>query len=220
MRLAAWFARLDDLGKAAMVGAVLVTVLPVILVIATVPVLAIAAVSQDEAASGTSVRTFADTEPDSEAAPEPQPAITSTANESMVVAIPFESVEVEDPAMPLGTTAVTTAGVAGTLIRTYEVTYVDGAVRTQRMVSEVTSMAPVTQVTSVGTYVAPPPPPARAAASGGCDPNYADACVPIASDVDCAGGSGNGPAYVSGVVRVIGSDIYDLDRDGDGYGCD
>jgi hypothetical protein len=44
--------------------------------------------------------------------------------------------------------------------------------------------------------------------------------VPIASDVDCAGGSGNGPAYVSGPVRVVGSDIYGLDRDGDGVGCE
>jgi hypothetical protein len=33
-------------------------------------------------------------------------------------------------------------------------------------------------------------------------------------------GSGNGPAYVYGVVRVIGTDVYDLDRDNDGYGCD
>ena len=54
----------------------------------------------------------------------------------------------------------------------------------------------------------------------GCDPNYAGACVPIASDVDCAGGSGNGPAYVTGPVRVVGVDIYDLDRDGDGIGCE
>ncbi|CAN3129797.1 Excalibur domain protein [Mycobacterium sp. smrl_JER01] len=53
-----------------------------------------------------------------------------------------------------------------------------------------------------------------------CDPNYSGACVPIASDVDCAGGSGNGPAYVSGPVRVIGSDIYDLDRDGNGIACE
>lgn len=52
-----------------------------------------------------------------------------------------------------------------------------------------------------------------------CDPNY-DPCVPIASDVDCAGGRGNGPAYVEGPVRVIGKDIYDLDRDGDGIGCE
>jgi len=53
-----------------------------------------------------------------------------------------------------------------------------------------------------------------------CDPNYRGVCVPIASDVDCADGSGNGPAYVGGPVTVIGSDIYDLDRDGDGVGCE
>jgi hypothetical protein len=53
-----------------------------------------------------------------------------------------------------------------------------------------------------------------------CDPNYGGACVPIASDVDCAGGSGNGPAYVRGPVQVVGDDIYGLDRDGDGIGCE
>jgi hypothetical protein len=53
-----------------------------------------------------------------------------------------------------------------------------------------------------------------------CDPNYSGACVPIASDVDCAGGSGNGPAYVQGPVTVIGKDIYKLDNDGNGVGCE
>jgi len=52
-----------------------------------------------------------------------------------------------------------------------------------------------------------------------CDPNY-EPCVPIDSDVDCAGGRGNGPSYVAGPVRVVGSDPYDLDRDGDGMGCE
>lgn len=52
-----------------------------------------------------------------------------------------------------------------------------------------------------------------------CHPSY-DPCVPIASDVDCAGGSGNGPEYVRGPVRVIGPDVYGLDRDGDGIGCE
>ena len=52
-----------------------------------------------------------------------------------------------------------------------------------------------------------------------CDPNY-DPCVPIASDVDCAGGSGNGPEYVYGPVTVIGDDVYGLDRDGNGIGCE
>ena len=58
------------------------------------------------------------------------------------------------------------------------------------------------------------------ASSGKCDPNYAGACVPIASDVDCAGGTGNGPAYVRGPVQVIGQDIYRLDADHDGIGCE
>jgi hypothetical protein len=57
-------------------------------------------------------------------------------------------------------------------------------------------------------------------AQDGCDPNYEGACVPIASDVDCAGGSGNGPEYVRGPVYVVGTDIYELDRDGDGIACE
>jgi hypothetical protein len=58
-------------------------------------------------------------------------------------------------------------------------------------------------------------------ASGGrCDPNYEGACLdPDASDYDCEGGSGDGPEY-TGTVRVVGDDPYDLDRDGDGTGCD
>lgn len=59
----------------------------------------------------------------------------------------------------------------------------------------------------------------RKSAGSSCNSNYSG-CVPIASDVDCAGGSGNGPAYVSGPVTVTGSDIYDLDRDGDGIACE
>jgi hypothetical protein len=54
---------------------------------------------------------------------------------------------------------------------------------------------------------------------GRCAPNYAP-CVPVDSDVDCAGGRGNGPSYVRGPVKVVGTDIYELDRDGDGTGCD
>jgi hypothetical protein len=44
--------------------------------------------------------------------------------------------------------------------------------------------------------------------------------VPIASDVDCAGGGGNGPAYVSGPIRVTGTDKYGLDSDSDGVACE
>lgn len=62
---------------------------------------------------------------------------------------------------------------------------------------------------------APKPPTAPA-----CHPSYAGACLdPGASDYDCAGGSGNGPLY-TGTVRVVGPDVFDLDRDGDGIGCE
>jgi hypothetical protein len=52
-----------------------------------------------------------------------------------------------------------------------------------------------------------------------CDPNYADACVPIASDVDCAGGRAAVHHRFDGVARVVGRDIYKLDGDGDGWAC-
>ena len=58
------------------------------------------------------------------------------------------------------------------------------------------------------------------AVQAACHPSYSGACVPIASDVDCAGGRGNGPAYVRGPVRVVGPDVYRLDADGDGIGCE
>lgn len=57
---------------------------------------------------------------------------------------------------------------------------------------------------------------AAAPASSNCD--Y-DPCLPPASDYDCEGGGGDGPAY-TGYVRVIGSDPYGLDADGDGVGCE
>lgn len=78
--------------------------------------------------------------------------------------------------------------------------------------------APATQQPPV-TQQPPPVTQEPPAAPSGCDPNYSG-CVPIASDVDCAGGSGNGPAYAEGPVDVIGTDIYDLDRDGDGVACE
>lgn len=53
-----------------------------------------------------------------------------------------------------------------------------------------------------------------------CHPSYVGACLdPSMSDYDCLGGSGDGPGY-TGPVTVVGYDEYDLDRDGDGYGCE
>ena len=67
---------------------------------------------------------------------------------------------------------------------------------------------------------APPPPPPTAPASS-CDPSYPDVCLdPAVGDYDCAGGTGNGPGYVEGPIRVRPPDPFDLDRDGDGWGCE
>jgi hypothetical protein len=123
-------------------------------------------------------------------------------------AIPFGVTTVKDPSLPKGTTKVRTRGVPGLKRITFEVTYADGVETGREKVREEVVRKPVTKVVVVGTK------------QPRCDPNYAGACVPIASDVDCAGGSGNGPAYVEGPVRVVGTDIYDLDHDNDGIGCE
>jgi resuscitation-promoting factor RpfB len=54
--------------------------------------------------------------------------------------------------------------------------------------------------------------------SRNCTSGYSP-CLPPASDYDCSGGTGDGPKYVDGPVRVRGPDPYDLDRDGNGVGC-
>ncbi|GIF90027.1 G5 domain-containing protein [Catellatospora chokoriensis] len=117
---------------------------------------------------------------------------------------------VNDSTLAKGTTRVKTAGVNGTRKITYSVTLTDGVETSRVQVRDEVVKQPVTEVILVGTKVA---------ATSSCDKNYSG-CVPIASDVDCAGGSGNGPKYVRGPIRVIGSDIYDLDSDNDGVACE
>ncbi len=124
------------------------------------------------------------------------------------VPVAFSSTTENNSSMDKGTTKIKTTGVNGSKKITYEVYQNEGEAEVKNAVSEIVVQQPVTQVTYVGTKV-----------KQNCDPNYSG-CVPIASDVDCAGGSGNGPAYVSGPVYVTGSDIYGLDRNGDGVGCE
>jgi hypothetical protein len=74
-----------------------------------------------------------------------------------------------------------------------------------------TSARPGREVSLVTAKPAPQP-------SNNCTPGYSP-CLPPASDYDCLGGTGDGPAY-TGFVRVTGSDPYGLDADGDGVGCE
>jgi hypothetical protein len=53
-----------------------------------------------------------------------------------------------------------------------------------------------------------------------CHPSYTGACLDrYASDYDCIGGGGNGPKY-TGLVKVVGPDVFRLDADHDGWGCE
>jgi micrococcal nuclease len=60
--------------------------------------------------------------------------------------------------------------------------------------------------------IASPPP---APAGGSCHASYTP-CLPIVDDLDCADVRALGKAP----VRVLGSDPYRLDGDGDGWGCE
>lgn len=167
--------------------------------------------------------------PSARASATPTPVVTPTpvavtTEVSVVTAVPFAKTSVDDGGIARGESRVTTAGVDGESRAVYRVTTTDGVETARVLVSESVTRAPVSEVTSVGTYVAPPPPaaapPAEAQAEAkGCHASYADACVPIDSDVDCGGGSGNGPSYFDGVARVVGPDVYKLDGDGDGWAC-
>jgi resuscitation-promoting factor RpfB len=146
----------------------------------------------------------------------PKTAATPEVQKKIVVEtrrIAFQQTTMNDPSMAKGTREVRTRGVPGTRRLTYEVTTVGGKQTAKRLIRQVVVKQPVDQVTAIGTKAA-------TETSGGCDPNYSGGCVPIASDVDCAGGSGDGPEYVAGPVRVVGDDVYGLDRDHDGLGCE
>lgn len=102
-------------------------------------------------------------------------------------------------------TRVVQEGSNGVKTITYEITY-DGEEQIKKeKKSEKVTTRPRTKIIEVGTK--------------DCHSSYTG-CVPIASDVDCGGGSGNGPAYQWGTVRVIGSDVYGLDGDNDGLACE
>jgi hypothetical protein len=147
--------------------------------------------------------------------------VTTNKDVEETEAVAFEKVSKDDASLDKGINTVVTQGVNGVRTKTYRVTYVDGNETNRELIKNEVTKEPVVEVTHLGTrepYVPPAPSPAPQAQQSSCDSNYSG-CVPIASDVDCVGGSGNGPAY-TGTVQVIGSDIYDLDGDGNGWGCE
>jgi endonuclease YncB( thermonuclease family) len=93
----------------------------------------------------------------------------------------------------------------------------------QTCATPVTAVAPVTAAPTTQATVARLVPSTSEPAASGCHPSYAGACVPTGfSDVDCAGGSGDGPGYISAKrFQVVGPDVYRLDgSDNDGIACE
>lgn len=135
-----------------------------------------------------------------------EPVVTTdTVTETESVA--FGKKTTETGSLSKGVTQVTTTGVAGVKTKTYTVTKTDGVQTKKELVKEEVTTAPIDEVTSVGTYVAPAP---RTVAS--CDSNYSP-CVPnVSYDLDCGD--------IGFSVRVLGSDPHGFDRDRDGYGCE
>lgn len=95
--------------------------------------------------------------PTPSATPTPETVVTEVSERTDV---PFDRTTVEDATMPKGESKVTTAGVLGAKTTTYRVTTVDGVETKREQVSEALNRAPVAEVTTIGTYVAPPPAPA------------------------------------------------------------
>jgi hypothetical protein len=88
-------------------------------------------------------------------------------------------------------------------------------VAARRTTSKPATPKPVAKATTKPSTLKPAP-----VSPGGCNVNYTP-CVPDdPTDVDCQGGKGNGPSYVKGPVTVTGTDVYGLDADHDGIGCE
>lgn len=121
--------------------------------------------------------------------------------------------------------AIADRGLAATIRYKSTARYPAGTVISQSHRAGV-GVLPHSRITLVVAKAPPPPPstappPPTTTPSRNCDPSYPDVCLdPTAVDYDCAGGSGNGPKYVSGPIRVRAPDPFDLDRDGDGWGCE
>lgn len=182
------------------------------IVVLSVALAGLAGCSKDEAPASTGSAAVA--VPAMALAGEVEPEITYE-RERKDLTVPNRTVTRKTATLKKGVTKVAQKGRPGLRVKIFRLTLEDGAEVDRVLVSDTVRRKPVNRVVLQGTREPKPvSQPGRQ-----CDPNYGG-CVPIAYDVDCAGGSGDGPKYVQGPVRVIGNDIYDLDYDNDGWGCD
>lgn len=131
----AWFIGLSQIGKLSVISSV---------VLGSVFVGAVASPTPESSQSIT---------PAAQEQTVKQPVVT-TKVETESQPIAFEEQTIEDGSLAKGSTQVRTAGVEGVKTITHTITLADG-VEADRKTDEVVTLAPVTQVTAVGTYVEP-----------------------------------------------------------------
>lgn len=71
-------------------------------------------------------------------------------------AVPFERTSAESSSLTKGSSQVTIQGVDGVRTHTYKVTLVDGIQTTEQLLASEVTTRPTSEVTTIGTYVAPP----------------------------------------------------------------
>lgn len=129
-----------------------------------VPVVAAAVTTSSASPTPTPTRT---PRPTRNATPTPTPTPVITSEEVVETArIPFGVTTVQSSTVAQGTSSVTTPGTDGVTTKTYSVTYTDGVETRRVLQSERVTTPPVTQVTTVGTYVAPVAPAAPSCTNG------------------------------------------------------
>jgi hypothetical protein len=118
-----------------------------------------------------------------------------TKTETDTKAVPFTSTTVQDSSLAQGTSNVTTSGVNGVETLTYKVTLTNGNQTSKQLVSDVITTKPITQVTTVGTYVAPSTPSGctngtyvNSAGNTVCSPE-ASSTVPSGATAQCVDGT-------------------------------
>jgi hypothetical protein len=183
-KIKSWFKGLSRVGKASAISAVALS--------SFVTAAAMTPPTQPAPASVPSIR-------------EHRVPVVTTKTETTTEIIPFKKQTIKDGSIAKGTATIKTRGVRGVKTITHTITLTDGNETNRKSVGAVTD-APITEVTVIGTYVAPVSPVSK------CDSNYSG-CVPIVSyDLDCPD--------IGYSVTVFGYDKHGFDRDGDGYGCE
>jgi len=130
-------------------------------------------------------------------APKPKAPVITYQTTTETQSIPFESITVNSSSLTKGTSKVTTSGVNGVTTLTYKLTFTDGKQTAKDLVNQETTTPPVSQVTTVGTYVAPPAPKQISCPNGSyvnsvgntvCSP-YASSSAPYGATAECRDGS-------------------------------